>query len=83
MSTLKLLKNYPTDWEAQLLKSKLASEGIESVIETADTSQMLPYLNFASGYQIFVEPEDYAEAFEIVNNPDDAITDDAEVGTGD
>ena len=83
MSTLRLLKTYPTDFEAELVKTKLEREGVEAVIEAEDASQMLPSLDYASGYRIYVEPEDFEQATEIVNNPDNVITDDMEVGTGD
>ena len=83
MDTLKLLKTYPTDFEAELVKTKLEREGVEAVIEAEDASQMLPSLDYASGYRIYVEPEDFEQASEIVNNPDDAITDDMEVGSED
>jgi hypothetical protein len=83
MNTLKLLKTYPTDFEAEIVKNKLEREGIEAVIEAEDASQMLPSLDYASGYRVYVEPEDYSKAFELVDNPENAITDDMEIGEQD
>lgn len=76
MKNLKLLNIYPTEFEAQLLQSKLEGEGIEAMIQAEDRANVLPSLDYSNGFSVYVEPEDYDRAFQIINTPEDDLTDD-------
>ena len=82
MDKLKVLKTYPTQFEAELVKSKLESEGIEAVLQSADMANVLPSLDYAEGIHLMVEPEDFDEATAIVDSVDDDVPDDMELGIG-
>ena len=83
MKDLTLLSTYPTEFEAELVRSKLEAEGIEAMLEAQDRSQMLPSVDYASGYHLYVEPADYDHAKAIVDTPDDDLADDMEPEIGD
>ena len=83
MKDLKLLSTYPTEFEAELVLSKLEAEGIEAMLEAQDRSQMLPSVDYANGYHLYVEPADYDRALSIVETTGDDLTDDMEPEIGD
>jgi hypothetical protein len=76
MTNLKLLHTYQTEFEVQLVLSKLETEGIEAMIQAEDRSNMLPSLDYANGYALYVEPEDFERAMAIISTTDDDLTDD-------
>ena len=81
MEGLQLLTSLATDFEAELIKQKLAEAGIESFLQSSDAEGMLPYLE--NGVGIFVEPYDFEKATWLITNAKDDLTDDMEVGGGD
>ena len=80
-SNLALLKNYQLEWEAQLLTSRLADEGIESLVETVSPSQAIWYLNWARGFDVFVIQDDYARALVILSGLEDSPVNEDTVGS--
>ncbi len=78
IKNLKLLSTYQTEFEAELVRGKLEREGIEAMIEAQDRSNVIPSLDYSNGFHLYVEPEDYQRAEEIINTPDDDLTDDME-----
>ncbi len=78
MKNLKLLSTYPTEFEAELVRTKLEREGIEAMIEAQDRSNVLPSVDYANGIHLYVEPEDYDQAKAIIDSPADDLTDDME-----
>ncbi len=81
MEGLQLLTSLGTDFEAELIKQKLAEAGIESFLQSSDAEGMLPYLE--NGVGIFVEPYDFEKANWLITNAKDDLTDDMEIGVGD
>ncbi|HEY3876945.1 MAG TPA: DUF2007 domain-containing protein [Candidatus Kapabacteria bacterium] len=79
MKNLKLLSTYQTEFEAELVRTKLEREGIEAMIEAQDRSNVIPSLDYSNGFHVYVRPEDFAEAEALVNDPDDALEDDMEI----
>jgi hypothetical protein len=80
MKNLKLLSTYQTEFEVELVRTKLQTEGIEAMIEAQDRSNVIPSVDFANGFHLYVEPEDYDRARQIVETTEDDITDDMELG---
>ena len=78
MKDLELLSTYPTEFEAELVRNKLEEQGIEAMLEAQDRSNALPSLDYASGFHIYVEPEDLDRARSIIENEDDDLLDDME-----
>jgi hypothetical protein len=78
MTNLKLLSTYPTEFEVELVRSKLEREGIEAMVEAQDRSNVIPSLDYANGFHLYVEPEDFDRATAIIESPDDDLTDDLE-----
>lgn len=76
MTDLILLKSYPTEFEAELVRTKLEREGIAAMIQAEDLSNVLPSLDYSNGVNVYVNPADMMRAQEIVNTPDDDLTDD-------
>jgi hypothetical protein len=81
MEGLQLLTTLATDFEAEIIKQKLAEAGIESFMQSSDAEGMLPA--FENGIGIFVEPYDFEKATWLITNAKDDLTDDMEVGGGD
>ncbi len=79
MEGLQLLTTLGTDFEAELVKQKLAEAGIESFVQSSDSDNMLPA---SDGIGIFVEPYDFEKATWLVTNSKDDLADDMEVGVG-
>ena len=79
MKNLKLLSTYQTEFEAELIRTKLEDQGIEAMIEAQDRSDALPSLDYSNGFHIYVEPADYERAQDILNATDDDLTDDMEM----
>ncbi len=61
---LVVLGTYNTLTEANLVKARLESEGIETVVQSDDLGSMTPTLNTVRGVQVLVRSEDRAEAME-------------------
>jgi hypothetical protein len=83
MKDLILLSTYPTEFEAELVVSKLEAEGIEAMLEAQDRSNMLPSVDYANGFHVYVEPEDFDRATAIVESTEDDLADDMEPEIGD
>lgn len=58
------LGTYNTLTEANLVKARLESEGIEAIVRSDDVGSMTPTLNTVRGVQVLVRAEDRAEAME-------------------
>jgi hypothetical protein len=80
MEGLQLLTTLNSDFEAELVKQKLAEAGIESFLQSGDSDNMLPSVDATAGIGIFVEPYDLEKALWLINNTKDDLTDDMEVG---
>jgi Putative prokaryotic signal transducing protein len=78
MKNLKLLSTYQTEFEAELVRTKLEAQGIEAMIESQDRANVLPSLDYAGGVHLYVEPEDLERAKAIINSSDDDLMDDME-----
>ena len=78
MKNLKLLSTYQTEFEAELVRTKLEREGVEAMVEAQDRSNVIPSIDFSNGFHIYVRPEDYDRAEAIVNNTEDDLTDEME-----
>ncbi len=78
MKDLELLSTYQTEFEAELVRTKLEREGIEAMIEAQDRSNALPSLDYASGFHLYVEPGDLARAQSIIEDTGAELTDDME-----
>jgi hypothetical protein len=83
MKDLTLLSTYPTEFEAELVRSKLESEGIEAMLEAQDRSNVIPSVDYANGFHLYVEPADYDRALVIVENTADDLAEDMEPEIGD
>jgi hypothetical protein len=55
---------YPSVMEADLVKARLAANGIDSVVQSDTSSGAIP--EFTRGVRVFVRPEDLGEALEIL-----------------
>jgi hypothetical protein len=82
MEGLQLLTTLNSDFEAEIVKQKLAEAGIESFIQSGDADSMFPSVDSASGVGVFVEPYDFEKATWLVTNAKDDLTDEMEVGAG-
>lgn len=76
MTDLILLKSYPTEFEAELVRTKLEREGIVAMVQAEDLSNVLPSLDYSNGVNVYVNPADLTRASEIVNTTEDDLTDD-------
>jgi hypothetical protein len=77
MNDLDLLSTYQTEFEAELVRNKLLAQGIEAMLEAQDRSNALPSLDYASGFHLYVEPEDLLRAQTIIEEDgDDDLMDD-------
>ncbi len=81
MEGLQLLTTVGTDFEAELIKQKLAETEIQCFVQSSDAEGMLPYLE--NGVRIFVEPYDFEKATWLITNAKDDLTDEMEIGVGD
>ncbi|MDP4199596.1 MAG: DUF2007 domain-containing protein [Bacteroidota bacterium] len=75
MKNLTLLATYQTEFEAELVRTKLEREGIEAMIEAQDRSNVMPSLDYAGGVHVYVEPEDFDRAKSILEDTTDDLTD--------
>lgn len=64
--TLAQLGTFPTLTEANLVKAKLAVNGIESAVEADVGSSTLPVLERIEGVKVLVREADLAEAYEVL-----------------
>lgn len=80
MEGLQLLTTLNSEFEAELIKQKLAEAHIESFIQSADSENMLPALDATEGVEVYVEPYDLEKASWIIQNTKDDLSDDMEVG---
>lgn len=78
MKNLKLLSTFQTEFEAELVRTKLEDEGIEAMVEAQDRSNVIPSLDYSNGFHVYVEPEDFERALGIINSTSDDLTDDME-----
>ncbi len=76
MKDLVLLKSYPTEFEAELVRTKLEREGIVAMVQAEDLSNVLPSLDYSNGVNVYINPADLGRASELVNTTDDDLTDD-------
>lgn len=63
---LSRLATYPTLTEANLVKAKLETYGIESVVEADVGSSTLPVFERVEGVKVFVRDEDLPDAYEVL-----------------
>ena len=80
MKNYKLLSTYQTEFEAELVRTKLEEQGIEAMVEAQDRSNVIPSVDFANGFHVYVEPADFARARQIIEATDDDLADDMELG---
>ena len=66
MMALARLATLPTLTEANLVKAKLETYGIESVVEADVGSSTLPFLERVEGVRVLVRQADLAEAYEVL-----------------
>ena len=83
MAELVQLISVPTDFEADLITQKLAEAGIESFRRSEGPDHVYPSVDFVTGIDLFVLPEDFEKATWLVTNTEDDLQDDMEVGGGD
>ena len=83
MAELVQLVSVPTEFEADLIKQKLAEAGIESFRKSEGPDHVYPSVDFVTGIDLFVLPEDFEKATWLVTNTEDDLQDDMEVGGGD
>jgi len=81
MEHYKLLNSYQTEFEAELIRGKLLREGIQSFIQAEDLANVLPSLDYSNGINVYVEPEDYDRAKQILDTTEDDLTDDMDTST--
>jgi cell division protein FtsN len=60
------LGTYNSITEANLVKARLASEGIEALIQSDDIGSMTPTLVVVSGVHVLVRESDRADAMELL-----------------
>lgn len=60
------LGTYNSLTEANLVKARLESEGIASLVQADDIGSMTPTMNTVRGVRVFVEESDQAEAMEVL-----------------
>lgn len=60
------LGTYNSLTEANLVKARLESEGIASLIQADDIGSMTPTMNTVRGVRVLVEESDQAEAMEVL-----------------
>lgn len=58
------LGTYNTLTEANLVRARLQSEGIDAIVQSDDVGSMTPTLNTVRGVQVLVRSEDRALAME-------------------
>jgi hypothetical protein len=80
MEDLQLLTTVNSEFEAELIKYKLAEAHIECFIQAGDSENMLPAVDLAEGVRIFVEPYDLEKASWLIRQNGEELTDDMEVG---
>jgi hypothetical protein len=78
MKDLELLATYPTEFEAELVRHKLEARGIEAMLEAQDRSNVIPSIDYANGFHLYVELEDLERAKSIVENENDDLMEDME-----
>ena len=76
MTDLVLLKSYPTEFEAELVRTKLERDGIVAMVQAEDLSNVLPSLDYSNGVNVYVTAADLQRATQIVNTPEDDLSDD-------
>lgn len=60
------LGTYNTITEANLVKARLESEGIEALVQSDDLGSMTPTLSVVRGVYVLVREADRAEAMELL-----------------
>jgi hypothetical protein len=79
MKDLELLSTYPTEFEAELVRHKLEARGIEAMLEAQDRSNVIPSIDYANGFHLYVELEDLARAKSIIEDKDDSLMEDEDM----
>ncbi len=79
MNDLELLATYPTEFEAELVRNKLEAQGIEAMLEAQDRSNVIPSIDYANGFHLYVQLDDLARAQSIIEDPDDNLMEDEDV----
>lgn len=64
--TLAKLGTYSSRAEADLIKAKLESFGISSVVQSDDVGAMAPNLDLARGVQVLVRENQLADAYDVL-----------------
>ena len=57
---------YPSVMEADLVKARLAANGIDAVVQSDTASGAVPFLEVTEGVRVFVRPDDLGEALEVL-----------------
>ena len=76
MKDYKLLETYQTEFEAELVQTKLDRLGISAMLQAEDRSNVLPSIDYSNGYHVYVNPEDYDRAIALISSSSDALGDD-------
>ena len=57
---------YTSVMEADLVKARLAANGIDAVVQSDTASGAVPFLEVTEGVRVFVRPDDLGEALEVL-----------------
>ncbi len=57
---------YASVMEADLVKARLAANGIDAVVQSDTASGAVPFLEVTEGVRVFVRPDDLAAALEVL-----------------
>jgi len=83
MAELLHLVSASTEFEADLIAQKLSETGIETFRKSEGAEHVYPSVDYVSGIDLYVLPEDFEKASWLVTNTEDDLDDDMEVGGGD
>ena len=71
-----LLATFSTEFEAQLVRTKLERHGITAVIESPELAHIIPVVEFTNGLKVTVDPADLEAAQAVIRNEEDALAED-------
>ena len=57
---------YASVMEADLVKARLAANGIDAVVQSDTASGAVPFLEVTEGVRVFVRPDDLGAALEVL-----------------
>lgn len=63
---LKRIGTYSSSTEANLVRAKLQTNGIDAIVQTDSGSGVIPELEAYSGAKVFVRDSDFAEALDVM-----------------